>query len=35
MDVKNGFDIVYNPRIEKVLGFGTALETTLWEELDG
>ncbi len=35
LDVKNGFDIVYNPRIEKVLGFGTALETTLWEELDG
>jgi hypothetical protein len=34
MDIKNGFDIVYNPRIEKVLGFGTSLETTLWEELD-
>ena len=34
MDIKNGFDIVYNPRIEKVLGFGTSLETALWEELD-
>ncbi|MGH2629583.1 MAG: hypothetical protein ACRDHI_03355 [Actinomycetota bacterium] len=34
MDIKNGFDIVYNSRIEKVLGFGTALETVLWEELD-
>ena len=34
MDIKNGFDIVYNSRIEKVLGFGTSLETALWEELD-
>ncbi len=34
MDIKNGFDIVYNSRIERVLGFGTSLETALWEELD-
>jgi hypothetical protein len=34
MDIKNGFDIIYNPRIERILGFGTALETVLWEELD-
>ena len=34
MDIKNGFDIIYNPRIERVLGFGVALETVLWEELD-
>jgi hypothetical protein len=34
MDIKNGFDIVYNPRIARVLGFGSALVPTLWEELD-
>ena len=34
MDIKNGFDIIYNPRIERILGFGAALETVLWEELD-
>ena len=27
-------DIIYNPRIERILGFGAALETVLWEELD-
>jgi hypothetical protein len=34
MDIKNGFDIVYNPRIARVLGFGSALVPTRWEELD-
>ena len=34
MDIKNGFDIVYNPRIANILGFGSALVPTLWEELD-
>jgi hypothetical protein len=34
MDIKNGFDIIYNPRVERVLGFGVSLETVLWEELD-
>lgn len=33
MDIKNGFDIVYNSRIARVLGFGTNLEVTLWQEL--
>ncbi len=34
MDLKNGFDIVYNPRIANILGFGSSLVPTLWEELD-
>jgi hypothetical protein len=34
IDVKNGFGMVYNPRIERILGFGASLEPTLWEELD-
>lgn len=33
MDMKNGFDIVYNSRIERTLGFGSALVQTLWQEL--
>jgi len=34
MDIKNGFDIVYNPRIANILGFGSSLQPSLWEELD-
>ena len=34
MDLKNGYDIVYNSRIERVLGFGTTYERTLWQELN-
>jgi len=34
MDLKNGFNITYNPRIQRVLGFGTALVPTLWQEID-
>ena len=34
MDIKNGFGIVYNSRIASILGFGSALAPTLWEELD-
>jgi hypothetical protein len=34
MDIKNGFGITYNSRIDRMLGFGGALEETLWEELD-
>ena len=34
MDLKNGFDIVYNSRIERVMGFGSNLEATLWQELN-
>ena len=33
MDIKNGFEIIYNGRIAAVLGFGTGLEPTLWQEL--
>ncbi|HLB62554.1 MAG TPA: hypothetical protein VJN50_07485 [Actinomycetota bacterium] len=33
MDIKNGFDIVYNERVERIVGFGTGLEQTLWQEL--
>jgi hypothetical protein len=32
MDIKNGFDIIYNSRIERILGFGTGLEQVLWQE---
>jgi len=32
MDIKNGFDIVYNSRIAQILGFGTNLEISLWQE---
>lgn len=34
MDLKNGFDIIYNSRIERVMGFGSSLEATLWQELN-
>jgi hypothetical protein len=34
MDLKNGFQIEYNGRIQKVLGFGVGLEQTLWQELN-
>jgi hypothetical protein len=34
MDIKNGFGITYNARVDQILGFGGALEETLWEELD-
>jgi hypothetical protein len=33
MDIKNGFEIIYNSRISRILGFGTGLEPTLWQEL--
>ncbi|MEX0984257.1 MAG: hypothetical protein WD096_04330 [Actinomycetota bacterium] len=33
MDIKNGYDITYNARIAKILGFGSGLEPTLWQEL--
>ena len=34
MDMKNGFDIVYNPRIERTLGFGSSLQQVLWQEIN-
>lgn len=33
MDIKNGFDIAYNSRIERMVGFGGVLERTLWQEI--
>jgi hypothetical protein len=33
MDLKNGFDVTYNSRIERTLGFGTGLEQILWQEV--
>jgi len=33
MDIKNGYNITYNSRIARVLGFGAGLEPTLWQEL--
>ena len=34
MDMKNGFNVIYNPRVERVLGFGASYEQTLWQELN-
>jgi hypothetical protein len=34
MDFKNGFNIVYNSRVERILGFGATLERTLWQEIN-
>jgi hypothetical protein len=34
MDFKNGFNIIYNSRVERVLGFGTTLEQVLWQEVN-
>ena len=33
MDIKNGFDVTYNGRIERVLGFGVGMQQTLWQEI--
>ena len=35
MDIKNGFRITYNSRIEKITGFGSALQQILWKEISG
>jgi hypothetical protein len=34
MDLKNGYPIIYNSRIERVVGGGTTYEQTLWQELN-
>ncbi|HEX6130091.1 MAG TPA: hypothetical protein VF044_00035, partial [Actinomycetota bacterium] len=34
MDLKNGFEVEYNGRVERTLGFGVGLEQTLWQELN-
>jgi hypothetical protein len=34
MDFKNGFNIIYNSRVERVLGFGSTLEQVLWQEIN-
>jgi hypothetical protein len=34
MDIKNGFSIAYNSRIERQLGFGLSFQRTLWKELN-
>jgi hypothetical protein len=33
MDFKNGFNVIYNSRVERVLGFGASYEQVLWQEL--
>jgi len=33
MDIKNGFEITYSTRIERIAGFGGVLERTLWQEI--
>jgi hypothetical protein len=34
MDFKNGFNVIYNSRVERVLGFGASYEQVLWQELN-
>jgi hypothetical protein len=34
MDFKNGFNIIYNSRVERVLGFGASYQQSLWQELN-
>jgi hypothetical protein len=34
MDFKNGYDIIYNSRVERILGFGSTFERTLWQEIN-
>jgi hypothetical protein len=34
MNFKNNYDIAYNSRIDRVLGFGKTYERTLWQELN-
>lgn len=34
MDIKNGYNIQYNSRIDRTLGFGQTLQQTLWQEVD-
>lgn len=34
MDLANNYPIIYNSRIERVLGFGATYERTLWQELN-
>jgi hypothetical protein len=34
MDIQNSYGIIYNSRVERVLGFGTTYERTLWQELN-
>jgi hypothetical protein len=34
MDIKNGFSITYNARVDSISGFGSALTQKLWVELN-
>jgi hypothetical protein len=34
MDFKNGFNVIYNSRVERILGFGSSYEQVLWQELN-
>jgi hypothetical protein len=34
MSFGNGYDIIYNARVERILGFGATLERTLWQEIN-
>ena len=34
MDLKNGFNIAYNGRVQRVLGFGSSLVPVLWQEIN-
>jgi hypothetical protein len=34
MSFRNGFNVIYNSRVERVLGFGASYEQVLWQELN-
>jgi hypothetical protein len=34
MDFKNSFNVIYNARVERVLGFGASYQQVLWQELN-
>ena len=34
MDFKNSFNVIYNSRVERVLGFGSTYEQVLWQEIN-
>jgi hypothetical protein len=34
MSFRNGFNVIYNSRVERILGFGASYEQILWQELN-
>jgi hypothetical protein len=34
ISMQNNYDIIYNSRVERTLGFGQNLQQTLWQEIN-